>query len=464
MFSRRTYEKRRLALKNQFEKGVILICGNNLSPTSYLDNAFPFVQDSTFLYYFGLNKENLMGIIDIDKEQEIIFGNELTIDDIIWGGPQITLADQCKLVGVDNVFPYEELGNYLRDARNAGRRVHYINQYLPENILKLSEWFGIKPSEVNRYSSDALGYAVAEQRNFKTPEEVQEIEKAVNITREMHLKAMEVAKPGMKEYEVVAEIEKVAKSYNCGTSFHTICTINGQILHNHNHNNILKEGDLLLIDAGAKLENGYCGDMTTTMPVSGKFTPEQKEMYNLLISMFDRASELIKPGITYKEVHLEVCKVLTKGLIEKNILKGDVEEIVSKGVHALFMPHGLGHMMGLDVHDMENIGEVIVGYNGQFKSEQFGLASLRLGRELEEDFIFTVEPGIYFIPELIKQWKIEEKFVEYINYDELEKYIGFGGMRYEGDFLVTKTGSRRLGEEMVKYPEEVEKVREKAFE
>ncbi|WP_300329373.1 M24 family metallopeptidase, partial [Fusobacterium sp.] len=251
---------------------------------------------------------------------------------------------------------------------------------------------------------------MAEQRNIKTPEEIVEIEKAVNVTREMHLKAMEIAKPGMKEYEVVAEIENVAKKYNCGLSFPTICTINGQILHNHNHSNTLKEGDLLLIDAGAKLENGYCGDMTTTIPVSGKFTERQKDLYNLLISMFDRASELIKPEITYKEIHLEVAKVLAKGMVERNILKGDIEEIVEKGVHALFMPHGLGHMMGLDVHDMENIGEVIVGYNGEEKSKQFGLASLRLGRELEEDFVFTVEPGIYFIPELIKQWREENKF------------------------------------------------------
>ncbi len=463
MFARITYEKRRLILKNQFEKGIILICGNSLSPTSYKDNAFPFIQDSTFLYYFGLNKENLVGIIDIDKDKEIIFGDELTIDDIIWSGQQLSLEEKCNLVGVENVFAYEEIEKYLKDARNSGRKIYYINQYLPENILKFSKWLDIKPEEVNNYTSDTLSYAIAEQRNLKTPEEVIEIEKAVNVTREMHLKAMEIAKPGMKEYEVVAEIEKVAKQFNCELSFSTICTINGQILHNHNHHNILKDGDLLLIDAGAKLENGYCGDMTTTIPVSKKFTERQKDLYNLLISMFDKASELIKPGITYREVHLEVCKVLAKGFIERKILKGDVEEIVEKGVHALFMPHGLGHMMGLDVHDMENIGEEIVGYNGEKKSEQFGLASLRLGRELEEDFVFTVEPGIYFIPELIKQWKEEEKFIDYINYDELEKYIDFGGMRYEGDFLVTKTGNRRLGKEMVKYPEEIEKIREKAF-
>ena len=274
---------------------------------------------------------------------------------------------------------------------------------------------------------------------------------------------MEKIKPGMMEYEVAAILENVAKSQNCGLSFPTICSINGQTLHNHYHGNKIKDGDLLLIDAGARLENGYCGDMTTTHPVSGKFTEKQKDIYNLLISMFDKAEELIKPGITYMAVHLAVCKVLAEGMISRRILKGNADEIVEKGIHALFMPHGLGHMMGLDVHDMENIGEPIVGYNGAEKSRQFGLSSLRLGRILETGFVFTVEPGIYFIPELIEKWKSENKFIEYINYDELEKYIDFGGMRYEGDYLVTETGNRRLGDSMPKYPDEIEKVRAKAF-
>ena len=274
---------------------------------------------------------------------------------------------------------------------------------------------------------------------------------------------MEKIKPGMMEYEVAAILENVAKSQNCGLSFPTICSINGQTLHNHYHGNKIKEGDLLLIDAGARLENGYCGDMTTTHPVSGKFTEKQKDIYNLLISMFDKAEELIKPGITYMAVHLAVCKVLAEGMISRGILKGNADEIVEKGVHALFMPHGLGHMMGLDVHDMENIGEPIVGYNGAEKSKQFGLSSLRLGRTLETGFVFTVEPGIYFIPELIEKWKSENKFIEYINYDNLERYIDFGGMRYEGDYLVTETGNRRLGDTMPKYPDEIEKIRAKAF-
>ena len=463
MFTKETYIERRKVLKENVKNGVILICGNDLSPMNCEDNAYPFMQDSTFLYYFGLNRENLFGVIDIDNDKEYIFGNEITIDDIIWMGPKITLQKQCESVGIKNLSSINELENFILSLKNEKRTLHYIPQYRHSIMIKMSEWLKISPKEINNHVSRELCFAVANQRNIKTEEEIIELEKAVNVTRAMHLAAMEKIKPGMMEYEVAAILENVAKSQNCGLSFPTICSINGQTLHNHYHGNKIKEGDLLLIDAGARLENGYCGDMTTTHPVSGKFTEKQKDIYNLLISMFDKAEELIKPGITYMAVHLAVCKVLAEGMISRGILKGNADEIVEKGVHALFMPHGLGHMMGLDVHDMENIGEPIVGYNGAEKSRQFGLSSLRLGRILETGFVFTVEPGIYFIPELIEKWKSENKFIEYINYDELEKYINFGGMRYEGDYLVTETGNRRLGDSMPKYPDEIEKVRAKAF-
>lgn len=463
MFTKETYIERRKVLKENVKNGVILICGNDLSPMNCEDNAYPFMQDSTFLYYFGLNRENLFGVIDIDNDKEYIFGNEITMDDIIWMGPQVTLQKQCESVGVKNLSPIEDLENFILSLKNEKRTLHYIPQYRHSIMIKMSEWLKISPKEINNHVSRELCFAVANQRNIKTEEEIIELEKAVNVTRAMHLAAMEKIKPGMMEYEVATILENVAKSQNCGLSFPTICSINGQTLHNHYHGNKIKDGDLLLIDAGARLENGYCGDMTTTHPVSGKFTEKQKDIYNLLISMFDKAEELIKPGITYMAVHLAVCKVLAEGMISRGILKGNADEIVEKGVHALFMPHGLGHMMGLDVHDMENIGEPIVGYNGAEKSKQFGLSSLRLGRTLEKGFVFTVEPGIYFIPELIEKWKSENKFIEYINYDELEKYIDFGGMRYEGDYLVTETGNRRLGDTMPKYPDEIEKVRAKAF-
>ena len=386
MFTKETYIERRKVLKENVKNGVILICGNDLSPMNCEDNAYPFMQDSTFLYYFGLNRENLFGVIDIDNDKEYIFGNEITMDDIIWMGPQITLQKQCESVGVKNLFPIEHLENFILSLKNEKRALHYIPQYRHSIMIKMAEWLKISPKEINSHVSRELCFAVANQRNIKTEEEIIELEKAVNVTRAMHLAAMEKIKPGMMEYEVAAILENVAKSQNCGLSFPTICSINGQTLHNHYHGNKIKEGDLLLIDAGARLENGYCGDMTTTHPVSRKFTEKQKDIYNLLISMFDKAEELIKPGITYMAVHLAVCKVLAEGMISRGILKGNADEIVEKGVHALFMPHGLGHMMGLDVHDMENIGEPIVGYNGAEKSKQFGLSSLRLGRTLETGF------------------------------------------------------------------------------
>ena len=463
MFSKEVYITRRKELKEKIKTGIILICGNDLSPMNFEDNTYPFMQDSTFLYYFGLDRENLFGVIDIDNDKEYIFGNEITMDDIIWMGPQVTLKKQCESVGVNNLKSLKELKEFITTSIKEKNTIHYIPQYKHGIMIKMAEWFNISPNEINNHVSKELCFAVANQRNIKTPEEIEELEKAVNVTRDMHLTAMKNIKPGMMEYEIVALLENVAKSKNCGLSFPTICSINGQTLHNHYHGNKIKEGDLLLIDAGARLENGYCGDMTTTHPVSGKFTERQKDIYNLLISMFDKAEELIKPGITYMEVHLAVCKVLAEGMIKRGIFKGNPDEIVKNGVHALFMPHGLGHMMGLDVHDMENIGEPIVGYNGEAKSTQFGLSSLRLGRTLETGFVFTVEPGIYFIPELISKWKSENKFTEYINYDELEKYIDFGGMRYEGDYLVTETGNRRLGNTMPKYADEIENVRKEAF-
>lgn len=463
MFAKETYIKRREILKKRVGNGIILICGNDLSPMDCTDNAYPFVQDSTFLYYFGLKRENLFGVIDADNDTDYIFGKELTMDEIVWMGPQVTLKEQCETVGILNLKNSDTLGEFLKKAKEEKREIHFIPQYRHSLMILISEWLNIPVKDINNFVSEKLSFAVADQRNIKTAEEIEELQKAVNVTRQMHISAMKQIKPGMKEYEIAAILEYEARKLNCGLSFPTICTVNGQTLHNHYYGNTLKEGDMLLIDAGARLENGYCGDMTTTHPVSGKFTEKQKDIYNLLISMFDKAEELIKPGITYMEVHLEVCRVLAQGMIDRKILKGNAAEVVEKGVHALFMPHGLGHMLGLDVHDMENIGEKIVGYNGKEKSTQFGLSSLRLGRTLEEGFVFTVEPGIYFIPELITKWKSENKFPEYINYEELEKYLDFGGMRYEGDYLVTKDGNIRLGDTMPKYSDEIEKVRAEAF-
>ncbi|MCQ8212954.1 aminopeptidase P family protein [Cetobacterium somerae] len=459
MFSKDIYVSRRKKLKGLVEEGVIIVMGNSESPMSYKDNSYNFVQDSTFLYYFGLNSPDLIGVIDIDNEKEYIFGKEFTIDDIVWMGQQKTFKERSKEVGIENFLEDEELEKLLEKAKINNQKIHFTNQYRIENTLKLSNLLGIKLEDVNKEFSEKLLAAIIEMRNLKSDYEIIELEKATNITREMHLTAMRNVKPGMKGYELVALLECAAKKYNATTSFHTICTTNGQILHNHFHENIFKEGDIVLLDCGARLDNGYCGDMTTVFPVSGEFSDIQKDFYSLLIEMFDKAEECTKPGVTNKYVHLEVCKVLAKGMIQRGIMKGNVEEIVESGAHALFFPHGLGHMIGLDVHDMENFGENRVGYDDKTKREtKFGLKSLRMGKELKPGYVLTIEPGIYFIPELIERWEKEGKFKEYISYEEVKKYLNFGGMRYEGDFLVTENGNRRLGDKMPKYYYEIEDI------
>lgn len=458
MFEKEEYVQRRKILKENVGSGVIILSGNQESPRNYRGNDYNFEQDSNFLYYFGIDVPNLLGVIDIDKDEEYIFGKDFTIDDIVWMGEQKLLKEFAKEVGVENFIEISKFEDFAKNLINDKRELLFLPQCRSETILQLSKYFSLNPFKFDDYISEKLIKSVVKQRNIKSQIEIQEIEKSVNITREMHLEAMRVTKPGMKEYEVVAFLEGIAKKYNATISFHTIFTKNGQTLHNHYHGNTLQEGDIVILDCGARNENGYCGDMTTTFPVSGKFSQVQKDIYSLLIKMFEKAESLIKPEITYKEVHLEVCKVLALGMKKRGLMKGDIESAVKAGAHALFMPHGLGHMLGLDVHDMEGLGENFVGYDEFPRDTQFGLKSLRLARKLKPGFVFTVEPGIYFIPELIKRWKSEGKFEEFLNYEEIEKYIDFGGMRYEGNFLITESGARRLGEKMPKYPDEVEKA------
>ncbi|MEG0070019.1 MAG: aminopeptidase P family protein [Cetobacterium sp.] len=459
MFEKNIYISRRKKLKELVKNGLIIIMGNSESPMSYKDNAYNFIQDSTFLYYFGLNSPDLVGVIDVETGEEYIFGKEFTLDDIVWMGQQKTFKERSEEVGIEKFKEKNELLELVENTKKLNKKIHYTNQYRLENTIFLSELLEVNYKQINIDYSEVLVESIIKMRSIKTEEEIIELERATNVTREMHIEAMKKVKPGMKEYELVAALEYIAKKYNGTTSFHTICTINGQILHNHCHENELKDGDMVLLDCGARLDNGYCGDMTTVFPVSGKFTAEQKEMYNLLIAMFEKAEKCTKPGVTNKEVHLEVCKVLTEGMVKKGLLKGSVEEIVKAGAHALFFPHGLGHMIGLDVHDMENFGENKVGYDEKIeRSSQFGLKSLRMGKELKSGHVLTIEPGIYFIPELIEKWKAQELHKEFINYDEVEKYKHFGGMRYEGDFLITENGSRRLGNKMPKYIEEIENL------
>lgn len=457
MFGKETYVQRRALLKKKLGSGVLLFLGNDECGLNYEDNTFRYRQDSTFLYYFGLPFAGLSAIIDIDEDKEIIFGDELTIDHIVWMGTQPTLKEKSEQVGVMNTLPADAVVAYLQQSAQKGRSIHYLPPYRAEHKLKLMDWLGLSPAQ--QEGSVPFIRAVVDQRKYKSAEEIVEIEKACNTTAEMHLTAMKMIRPGMRECEVSGAMEAVALAAGGNLSFATIATINGQTLHNHYHGNIVKPGDLFLIDAGAETEMGYAGDMSSTVPADKTFTARQRAVYEIQNAMHFASVDALRPGIPYMDVYDLSARVMVEGLKGLGLMKGDAEAAVREGAHALFYPHGLGHMMGLDVHDMENLGERWVGYNGEAKSTQFGRKSLRLAVPLETGFVLTVEPGIYFIPELIDKWKGEKKFTDFINYDKVETYKDFGGIRNEEDYLITETGSRRLGKQIPVTPDEVEALR-----
>lgn len=459
MFIATTYIERRKKLKKQLGSGVILLLGNDESPMNYADNTYHFRQDSTFLYYFGLDFAGLNAIIDIDDDKEIIFGNELTIDDIVWMGTQPTLKEKSQLVGVAHTAPAGQLGAYVSKAAAGGRKVHFLPPYRPANKIKLFDLLGIVPAEQAGAASVALVKGVVAQRNYKSDEEIAEIEKAVNTSVEMHVAAMKMAKPGMTEAQIAAEVHRIAQAAGGDIAFPIILTINGQTLHNHYHGNTLKNGDLVLCDSGAETAMHYAGDLSSTFPVDPSFSPRQKEIYDISLKAHDAAVAALKPGTPFRDIHLQACKAIAQGMKDIGLMKGNIDDAVAQGAHAMFFPCGTGHMMGLDVHDMEDIGEVYVGYDGQPKSTQFGLKSLRLARPLEPGFVLTIEPGIYFIPELIDRWRSENKFTQFLDYGKLESYKNFGGLRNEEDFLITDSGYRLLGKPKPKTVAEVEALR-----
>ncbi len=457
MFSTDTYKNRRAALKKNVGSGLMLFFGNEECGMSYEDNTYHFKQDSSFLYFFGLDYAGLAAIIDVDEDREIIFGNELTIDDIVWMGTQPTLHEKAHRVGISEVRPASELKSYLDAAASKGQEIHYLPVYRAEHRLKLQNLLGIHPGA--EQPSVPFIKGIVNLRNYKTAEEIIELEKACDVTADMHIEAIRTVKVGMHEYEVAAALEAVAQANGCRISFPTITTVNGQTLHNHYHGNLINEGDMVLIDAGAETEMGYCGDMSSTVCAGKTFTTRQKEVYDIQVASHLAAVNALKPGIPFKDVYELSCRVICEGMKSLGLMKGDPAEAVAAGAHAMFFPCGLGHMMGMDVHDMENLGEVWVGYDGQPKSTQFGRKSLRLARPLEPGFVLTIEPGIYFIPELIDLWKSENRFTDFICYDKLEPYRNFTGLRNEEDYLITETGARRLGKRIPLTTEEVEALR-----
>ena len=459
MFPSEIYVYRKNRLKEQIKSGLVLFIGNEESPMNYPGNPYHFRQDSSFLYFFGLDYPSLAAVIDVDENKEILFGNDVTLEDIIWMGFQPSLKDRALQAGAKETAPLDQLDEAVKRALQKNRKVHYLPPYRSETRVKIGQLLGLDLYGIKENASEELVKAVVSQRLVKIREEMEEIEKAQRVTAEMHTTAMRMAKPGVYEREIVGEIEGIALSSGFKLAFPTILTINGQILHNHYHGNILEKGQLVVNDSGAESLLHYAADLTRTIPVGGKFTARQKEIYEVVLKAQKKAIQLINPGIRYRDVHVKAATEIATGLKELGLMQGDVDEAVKEGAHALFFPHGLGHALGLDVHDMEDLGEDYVGYNENTKrSDQFGLAYLRFARELQPGYVMTVEPGIYFIPALIDKWKGEKKHHQFINYERIDEYKDFGGIRIEDNVLITEGGNRNLSEFVPKSVKDVEEI------
>ncbi len=459
MFDRDTYVKRRDALLNRFDGGILLLPGNVESPMNYADNCYPFRQDSTFLYYAGLDQPELAVVIDVDARTATLFGDDLTIDQIVWTGEVATVAERAERAGITETRPRRALAEAVDAAHASGRSVRFLPPYRADTALLLAELLGCAPADVPERASVDLVRAVVDQRAYKSEDEIAEIERAVETSVVMHEAAMRMAAPGMKESTVAAEVQRIATASGGRIGYPIIATINGQTLHNHVHSNLLSEGDLFLLDAGAETALGYAGDLTSTFPVSARFGERQKTVYEILMRSYDAAVSTLSPGVPNRDVHFAAARVIFEGMKELGIMRGDTDDALATGAHALVFPHGIGHMMGLDVHDMENLGEEYVGYAGEPRSTQFGLKSLRLVRVLEPGFVLTVEPGIYFIPQLIDEWGSTGRCAGFIDFDELDRWRDFGGVRTEEDYLITPDGARRLGPRKPQTVEEIEALR-----
>jgi len=459
MFDSEIYVERRKRLREQIGSGLLLFLGNEESPMNYPANPYHFRQDSSFLYFFGLDSPSLAAAVDVDEGREVIFGNDVSMEDIIWMGDLPTLKERAALVGIADTAPLAQLEETVKAALQKGKTIHFLPPCRPETVLKISQFLGIDQNSVKNQASKELIKAVVAQRSIKIPQEIEQMEMAHEVTYDMYITAMKMAKPGIYEREIVGQMEGLALASGCHMAFPTILTINGQILHNHYHGNRLEESRLLVMDSGAESPMNYAADITRTVPVGGKFTPQQKDIYDIVLRVQQTAIQSIKPGVMFKDIHIKAAYIIVSGLNELGLMKGDVDEAVQAGAHALFFPHGLGHMIGLDVHDMEDLGENYVGYNDTVKrSEQFGLAYLRLAKKLEPGHVLTVEPGIYFIPALIDQWAAEKKFSSYIDYEKVNEYRDFGGIRIEDDVLVTDEAHRVLGKSIPRTVKEVEEI------
>jgi len=465
MFKKQTYIDRRQQLEKLVKSGLIILFGNNESPNNYPNNAYyPFRQDSSFLYYFGQQRDGLVGIIDIDNDTEILIGDDIDVEDIVWMGYTPSVADLAAEVGVGNSAPMAQLQVICDEARQKGRTIHFLPPYRFDIKLQVYDLLGIHPSQQKAKASLELIKAIVEMRSVKTAEEIEEMERAAEIGYKMHTTAMRLIKPGVTEKYIAGQIDGIAHSYGAQVSFATIFTQHGEIMHGNPSLTPLEAGRLALCDCGAETVNNYCSDHTRTMPVNGKYTQRQLDIYTIVEECHDLVLNVAKPGVKYMDCHFAVARHMTDRLKELGLMKGDTEEAVRAGAHAMFLPHGLGHMMGMDVHDMENFDQINVGFDEETRPilDQFGTNCLRMGRRLQEGFVVTDEPGIYFIPALIDDWRKSGHCAEFLNFDKLEEYKNFGGIRIEDDILITKDGCRFLGKERIPYhPKDVEEFMSK---
>lgn len=452
LFSKSTYVERRNELKKLVGSGLIVLFGNNDSPANYPSNTYKFRQDSSFLYYFGLHRNGLVGVIDVDNDREYLVGDEIDIEDIVWYGSVTSVAEMAEMTGVARTAAMRELPAIVESAKAQGEEVHFLPPYRFDNQIQIIDLLGIHPSQQKAAASLKLIAAVVKMRTTKTEEEIAELERAAEIGYEMHTTAMRLCRPGITEQYIGGMVDGIANAYGCMVSFQTIATQHGEVMHGNPSPAKLEAGRLMLVDAGAETNENYCSDNTRTTPVSGVFTQKQKDIYNIVVECHDHVLEVAKPGVKWWDVHFAVCRIITERLQQLGLMKGDVEESLKAGAHAMFLPHGLGHSMGMDVHDMEGLGQVYVGFDNEVRpSTQFGTNALRFGRRLQKGFVVTDEPGIYFIPALIDDWKKNGTNAQFLNFDKIDEYRDFGGIRIEDDVLITDEGCRFIGSKRIPY-------------
>ena len=459
MFSAEVYQQRQRRIMNGCAQGLLLFIGHVEAPMNCLDNTYPFVQDASFRYLFGLNQAGLAGVINCQEQSVTLFGDDLAVDDIVWHGQLPTLAERAAQVGVTSTQPYQSLESVLRDALLQGISVQYLAPYRGDSVLELARLLGRTADAVKRGASIELARAMIALREIKAPEEIAEMESALEVTRGMHIAAMQNARPGVAEAEVVGIMEGMMRRHDLQLAYPSIFSRRGEVLHNHRHDQVLEQGDLVVNDTGVSAASGYASDITRTIPVGGRFSSRQRVLYETVLAMQLDAIAAIKPGVTYLEVHKLAARTMVEHLCGLGLFTGEPARIVDSGAYAIAFPHGLGHQIGLDVHDMENLGEDNVGYaEGETRSALFGLGYLRMSKALQAGMVITVEPGIYFIPALIEDWQRQGKFSDMINYAKFMEYRDFGGIRIEDNVLVTETGSRVLGTPIPKSVDEIEQL------